>query len=233
MVRTSLLVSIALFLCGSTAKPHSTWDKGGDTQYQETLKSEELNGKMFLGIKEVEPPEDLAVTDDDIEPGMAIWNARKSRGKTHAVAEEDVDDLYHPSMERMLEAYDRPVRGRNSGRREVLGKDLQARPHRQAEPDMDGVYHAFPGPEVREPEQDGDDQYHRGMSDQGLHPQPKEQQKQPGGVVYTQPEEDRDDLYHGYIPDQRLHLQPQVQQEPRDHMGYTEPEEDKDALYHN
>ncbi|KAJ8418190.1 hypothetical protein AAFF_G00138990 [Aldrovandia affinis] len=234
MSRISLIISIALFLYGSTAMPLSSSAKL-ETLYQETLKSEEFNGKVSLGMKEVEPPEDMAVTDDDIEPGMAIWKAAKrSRGQKHATAEEDKDDLYSqshlateftPSLRRTetssitpladaLEAH--KLRGANPGPQEAFQNDPPAQPYKQAELDMDDLFHGFPGVE-------------------GQRIQVQKEQRRP--MVYTQPEEDRDDLYHRSPPDQHPRQQPQVQPEPqpepRGQMIYTHPEEDRDHLYHN
>ncbi|XP_036403327.1 uncharacterized protein si:ch211-217g15.3 [Megalops cyprinoides] len=203
MFRIPLLISVSLILHGITATPYSR-DKAGDSQYQETIKAEEFNGKMALGMKEVEPPEDMATTDDDIDPDMVIWKAmRASRGQKYAVAEEDRDELYHPSMVHMAEAHEQlaPEPDEEEG---VLGNSPMARLYQRAEPDMDDVFHGFPGAG-------------------GLEDPPHVQE----------PEEDKDDLYHGYMPEHNLQQQPQPKQEQSVHRVYTQPEEDRDHLYHN
>ncbi|KAG5831542.1 hypothetical protein ANANG_G00304790 [Anguilla anguilla] len=211
MIRISLLVGIALFLYGSEAKPYSSWAKVEEDRYQETLHSGELSGKMSLGTKEVEPPEDMGVTDVDVDPSMAIWKAVQwSRGKKHAVSENDEDELNHPVLDQ---------------------------PYQQAEPDADDSYHGFPGSEAREAEEDAGELRRRYVPDQPAPREPQAGQGQPGRVDYTQPEEDRDEVYHGHGPGQHLHPRPQVrvqvQPGPLRHVTYTQPEEDRDHLYHN
>ncbi|KAJ8332662.1 hypothetical protein SKAU_G00424510 [Synaphobranchus kaupii] len=218
-----LLIATALFLYGSSAKPHSSWAKVEEDQFQRTLTSQELSRKMSVGLKEVEPPEELAVTDDDIDPEMAIWKAAQwSRGQKHLASEQDRDDLYHPSLEHVPEA------GANAGPREVVWNNPPIQPYQRAEPDRDDEFHGLPGSQAREPEPDRDQVHRRYIPDQrsAIEPQPRH-------LVYTHPEEDRDEVYHGNIPDQRPHRQPQVQPEPLSHMTHTQPEEDRDHLYHN
>ncbi|XP_064172723.1 uncharacterized protein si:ch211-217g15.3 isoform X2 [Anguilla rostrata] len=233
MIRISLLVGIALFLYGSEAKPYSSWGKVEEDQYQETLQSGELSGKMSLGMKEVEPPEDMGVTDVDVDPSMAIWKAVQwSRGKKHVVSENDEDELNHPALDQVLEA-----RANSAGPQEAFRNAPPVQPYQQAEPDADDSYHGFPGSEAREAEEDAGELRRRYVPDQPAPREPQAEQGQPGRVDYTQPEEDRDEVYHGHGPGQHLHPRPQVRVQPQPgphrHVTYTQPEEDRDHLYHN
>lgn len=134
----------------------------------------------------VEPPEDMDRTHYDIDPNMKIWKSMRGSGqeKKYVKAEEDLDELYHPSTGNFL-------RGRNQNLDvppvvqaepviPQMAVKIQARVHLEPEEDMNAVYHKepvrpvfhqdniraaypvnFPPQKHTEPEEDLDMIYHR------------------------------------------------------------------------
>ncbi|XP_051935518.1 uncharacterized protein si:ch211-217g15.3 [Hippocampus zosterae] len=86
MFRIALLVTL---IFGIAAKPYKPWNKLGENAFQETARSEV--GNMLLSV-EVEPPEEMDQTDDDIDPKMKIWEdvAATGKEKRGLVAEVDL-----------------------------------------------------------------------------------------------------------------------------------------------
>ncbi|KAL6487049.1 hypothetical protein MHYP_G00036750 [Metynnis hypsauchen] len=218
MLRFSLLICLSVLLYSSSASPYKSWGKEHDTALQETRLSDEFNEKMTFGLKEVEPLEDLDLTDADIDPGMLIWKAVKQpRQQKYDKPEEDKDMVYHPSELR-------------AG---MLDKDIQlqsyvkARLYEEPEQDMDELYHSEPEKLVRELFQDKE-LVQTGAKDKAEEAEPSEK------LMYMSPEEDKDDLYHGHIPSGSVVEAPAVQAfDNKRKIVYTEPEEDLDKLYHS
>ncbi|XP_062319731.1 uncharacterized protein si:ch211-217g15.3 isoform X2 [Osmerus eperlanus] len=216
MFRLSLLVCTSLLLYGITAKPFKLSGKVADAAFQETL-MDLTEGKMPLGLREVEPPEDMDVTDYDINPDMAIWKNMRGNGQEekYLKAEKDSDDLYHPSMEQSQMA-------------DILGawpqpEDTFSREDVQAEP-----------------LEEGDNLEYYQEAEVDLLPKAAEVQDQSKVIKNKQPEEDRDDIYHAdppaSVPHHRVADTPVAALLPYDQAvqrKHTQPEEDLDHLYHH
>lgn len=201
---------------------------------------------MFYGLQ-VEPPQDMDVTDYDVDPSMAIWKSMTATGKEgqHLQAEEDMDELHHPSMADLL-------RARLQEQGSFLGGDIQPVPlkdadntlyYQEAEVDADDNTHPF-SVVVKEPEPDWDTVYQGGeMLDKFLAPLVAEARVgTEGSRVHTEPEEDRDELDHA-DPLSAVQVDPaplgyEVAPEGPEVKGKTGvrihllPEEDMDDLYH-
>lgn len=185
--------------------------------------------KLPLGLKEVEPPEDMDVPEMDIDPSMLIWKAvqesrrraiEESRANAHAhmMPEEDHDASYHLTEAQLIQGQ-QPAQGAP-----VPAFIPETNPkYDQAEPDMDKVYHNFPDPASQWVVEEGG---------------PLEQEQGIPGTRrgrYDQAEVDLDDLYHGNMG--QGPAETQVQEDMDDmsmlgHRGYAVPEEDLDDLYH-
>ncbi|XP_048125927.1 uncharacterized protein si:ch211-217g15.3 isoform X1 [Alosa alosa] len=206
----SLLVVISLLVYGASSEPRSAWGKMDDTAVQETLMSVGED-KLPLGLKEVEPPQDMDAPDLDIDPSMLIWRAvQESRrraveeARAHVGARADAHADAHP----------RPAEDHHAQQPCAAASGPQ---YHQAEPDMDEVYHNFP-------------------AQAGPAEQTDRLAQETRRGRYAQAEVDLDDIYHG---DQgQLQVLPQVEPEPQDdvsmpdHRGRSLPEEDLDDLYH-
>ncbi|KAL0177947.1 hypothetical protein M9458_026841 [Cirrhinus mrigala] len=167
---------------------------------------------MILGMKEVEPPQDMDIKDFDIDPKMMIWKAAKEKTQQkYDRPEEDKDALYHPfdkihqADAKQSENYFRP-----------LGRD-QVRMYDTPEEDRDHLYH--------------------GRFDVAVEPMRKEKDVIGGNVrpMYLSPEEDKDDLYHAHVKGLQSDQQAQAPMNIfpiRPKRVHTEPEVDLDDLYH-
>ncbi|XP_041722728.2 uncharacterized protein si:ch211-217g15.3 [Coregonus clupeaformis] len=267
MFRISALICISLLVYGNSAKPYKSWGKVAESAVQETLMSEEEKGMFDLGLKQVEAPENMDITDNDINPVMPIWkNMRGDRGGgkrqkvekeveievvkgRYSTTEEDMDHLYHPSMEQPQEAD--LARARPQTEDTFVGVAIQTEPieedntkyYQEAGIDLDNISHLFSGlVDPRHPEQDWDELYHPEMKG-GDWPQvdvPHQGELSAVGAEvrgHSKPEEDRDDLYHGDlpVPVQVIGRGQDMQQSadwPSQRM-YSQPEEDLDDLYHH
>lgn len=164
----------------------------------------------MLGMKEVEPPQDMDIADFDIDPNMLIWKAVKDEiHQKHNRPEEDKDALYHPSDLKLLDDSRHPEPFIQPQRNE------QVQMYDKPEEDRDDLYHGI---------------FH--VNGDGL----KEDAQVSGdkGRLYLSPEEDKDGLYHadvrGQQPDQQVPLMNML---PIKHkVVHTEPEIDMDGLYH-
>ncbi|XP_029926659.1 uncharacterized protein LOC115372705 [Myripristis murdjan] len=242
MFRISVIVCISLIF-GITAKPYKPWEKIPDAAYQDTVMSIDAKGKMSWGV-EVEPPQDMDETDFDIDPSMAIWKSMIGTGQEgqYLKAEEDKDELYHPSME--------DLKAQIQTDTDDIG--------RLAEPeqDWDEVYHgardmldryfAPLGPKVdkdveihpahTKPEEDEDDLYHSDpRSAVQVEPLGREFSEDTKVRIHLEPEEDMDDLYH-MDPLRPIPYQDDAAAMPVDQPSlrkHSEPEEDLDDLYHH
>ncbi|XP_062319730.1 uncharacterized protein si:ch211-217g15.3 isoform X1 [Osmerus eperlanus] len=252
MFRLSLLVCTSLLLYGITAKPFKLSGKVADAAFQETL-MDLTEGKMPLGLREVEPPEDMDVTDYDINPDMAIWKNMRGNGQEekYLKAEKDSDDLYHPSMEQsqmadILGAWPQPedTFSREDVQAEPLEEGDNLEYYQEAEVDQDAMSHTFSDEvDPKEPEVDWDEVYHPGTKEGGDGAYqvvvPLQEELIPRGGdfhrVHTVPEEDMDDIYHG---DRSTHTQvdllpkaAEVQDQSKV-IKNKQPEEDRDDIYH-
>ncbi|XP_028279207.1 titin homolog [Parambassis ranga] len=224
MFRIALLVCVSLIF-GITAKP---WNKLKDEAFQETVMSKDDNGKMAWGA-EVEPPEDMDKIQYEIDPSMKIWKSMTGSGedKQALKAEEDLDELNHPSMSDLLQNMD------------VLpAADIQAEPpqgddnveqSQRAEEDRDNI---------EEPEHDWDDVYHKDKEEElDRYLAPMVAKFNPDMGVrggFFEPEKDEDDLYHKdelRSPVQVELLRPEMRAESEVRV-HLEPEDDMDDLYH-
>ncbi|XP_074502564.1 uncharacterized protein LOC141774111 [Sebastes fasciatus] len=235
MFRFSLIVCVSLIF-GITAKPYKPGNK--DEAFQDTVMSLDDKGKMSW---QVEPPEDMDGTDYDIDPSMQIWKSMNSGGpdKRPLKAEEDLDELYHPSM------VDLNVQIPNLDA--VPAADIQAEPwqeeanmkyNQEPEEDRDDIDHpGFSKVVSDEPEQDWDEVYHKPREELARYLVPMVAEYEAGAeisVAHSEPEEDEDELYHGddqYSPVQMEPLNDEVMG-ASDVRVHLQPEEDMDDLYH-
>ncbi|KAM4607855.1 uncharacterized protein ACJ7VT_016005 isoform 1-T4 [Polymixia lowei] len=244
MFRISLIVCISLLIYGIAATPYKTWNKVADAAFQDTIMTEDQKGEMSLGLQ-VEPPQDMDVTDNDIDPSMAIWKSMKGTGQDgqYLKAEEDMDELYHPQLQNQdplvpqKEEQDNDEMNRRA-MEELVGYlaplmaqvnvDTGVQVHMKPEDDVDDLYHADP----RSPVQGN------------LAPLEPEVRGDPRVRVHVQPEEDMDDLYHadqlkpipsGGDADEsaQVHVREQLPDDRPSQRKYSQPEEDMDDFYHN
>lgn len=202
------------------------------------LRSIDDKGKMSLRV-EVEPPEDMDETDYDIDPSMMIWKSMTGGGrdKQPLKAEEDLDELYHPSMADLLK-----VQIQNMDTHRVADIDdpweEEAKLKEEPEEDRDDVDHpGFSEVAPNEPEPDWDEVYHKAREelDGYLAPLVAEyKDAEEVRVSYSEPEEDEDELYHHDDQGSPVQLEPLSREvlaasEVRVHL---EPEEDMDDMYH-
>lgn len=166
---------------------------------------------MIQGMEEVEPPQDMDITNSDIDPNMLIWKAVKDEIQPkYNRPEEDKDALYHsfdikhPADPKQHENYFQP-----------LGHD-QVQMYDKPEDDRDDLYH--------------------GMFDVAVEPMKVEKDVIGGNArpIYSSPEEDKDDMYHadlkGHQSDQQALAMNVFSNRPK--RVHTEPEVDLDELYH-
>nr|XP_046258730.1 uncharacterized protein si:ch211-217g15.3 [Scatophagus argus] len=207
MFRFSLIYCVVLVF-GVIAKPYKPWNEVKDEAFQDVVMSINDRGKMSWGI-EVEPPEDRDEAKFDIDPRMMI----------HKKAEEDLDELYHPSVVD-LDVQVQNLRAQDEA--DVKGEQEHAniRYHQEPEEDNDDIDHpVFSEVNSEEPEQDLDDRY----SD------PLMAAYRAGVEVHVEPEKNEDELYHQ--DDQRSLVRTAVRDESQVRV-HPLPEEDMDDLYH-
>lgn len=194
---------------------------------------------MSWGEK-VEAPEDMDETSYDIDPRMMIWKSMKGSGqdKQHLKAEEDLDELYHPSMPDLLKVQIQNVGAPPAadGQREPLQEDTSVKYYQKPEEDRDDIDHpVFSKMASEEPKQDQDEIYSKAMKELNEHQLGLEARGEGKVRLHLQPEEDRDHLYHKDVP-LRTPYQGDTEAaaavEAPFQRVYSEPEEDLDHLYH-
>ncbi|XP_051774042.1 uncharacterized protein si:ch211-217g15.3 [Ctenopharyngodon idella] len=208
MMRFSVLICLSVLLFSTSAKPYRPKEKVFSKAVQDTV-FDHPNGKIILGMKEVEPPQDMDITDFDIDPNMLIWKAVKEEiQQKYNRPEEDKDALYHPfdikhpADPKQHENYFQPLR------------HDQVQKYDKPEEDRDGLYHGMFGVAV-EPM--------RGEKDViGGNARP----------IYSSPEEDKDDLYHADLKGHQSDQQAMNIFPVHPKRVHTEPEVDLDELYH-
>ncbi|XP_070697131.1 uncharacterized protein [Pempheris klunzingeri] len=223
MFRFSLMVAVSLIVV-ITAKPYKPWSKHTGETFKDTVLSVDDKGKMSWGV-EVEPPEDMDETDYDIDPRMMIWKnmAGGGRDKGPPKAEEDLDELHHPSMADLLR---------------VQIQNLDAH-NQEPEEDKDDTDHpVFSQVAAEEPEQDWDEVYHKASEELAGYLAPLLAEYKTGAevrVAHSEPERDEDDLYHKDLPEPIPYQDDPEAAAPvyvPSQRKYSEPEEDLDDLYH-
>lgn len=203
------------------------------------FRSMDENGKMSWRV-EVEPPEDMDETHYDIDPRMMIWKGKTGSGphKQPLKAEEDLDELYHPSVA------DLKVQIQNLDA--LPAADIQAEPsqqdanmkYNQEAEDEDDINHPdFNKVASEEPEQDWDEVYHKAREELDVYLAPLVAGYKAGAEVHfahSEPEEDEDDLYHGDEQRSPVQMEPLRREVRRDSevRVHLQPEEDMDDLYH-
>ncbi|XP_031160050.1 uncharacterized protein si:ch211-217g15.3 [Sander lucioperca] len=238
MFRFSQIVCFSLIF-GITAKPYKPWNKLTDEAFQDTVMSIDDKGKMSWGV-EVEPPEDMDQTDYDIDPSMMIWKSMTGQDKQPLKAEEDLDELYHPSMVDLLKVQIQNLDALPAAdiQTEPWREDANAKNNQEPVEDKDAIDHRdFSKVASDEPEQDWDEVYHKAREELDGHLAPPVAKYKAGAevrVAHSELEKDEDELYH------HDHQGPPVQMESlsREVMGESEvrvhlqPEEDMDDVYH-
>ncbi|XP_030603510.1 uncharacterized protein LOC115792978 [Archocentrus centrarchus] len=209
MFRISLIVCFSLIF-GITAKP---WNKLPDEAIQKAVMSVDQDGKPSWAV-EVEPPE-------DIDPSMKIWKNMRGTGqdKKYLKAEEDLDELYHPSLDDLPQGRIQNV--------DVLPLDepMEKYDMKKAEDDKDYIEVAS-----EESEQDWDEFKAREELAEYLAPLAAKDSDDPKTRdALNEPEKDENDLHHHDIQVEPLRRQMTVKSKARIHL---EPEEDRDDLYH-
>ncbi|XP_051507895.1 uncharacterized protein si:ch211-217g15.3 [Myxocyprinus asiaticus] len=221
MIRFSVLTCLSVLLFSTSAMPYRPKGKMVGKAAQDTVESDDFNGKMMLGMKEVEPPQDMDSTDFDIDPDMLIWKAVKEEiQQKYNRPEEDKDALYHPTEIQLAaeqpETFFQP-----------LVRD-QVRMYDKPEEDRDYLYHGIFG------EADS-------ALNKKLYPEEPMRGEKDAQVIggnsrrlYSSPEEDKDGLYHADVRGE-----PSDKQAPPMNIFpihtkrvHTEPEVDLDDLYH-
>ncbi|XP_071336866.1 uncharacterized protein [Trachinotus anak] len=257
MFRVSLIICVSLIF-GITAKPYKPWNKFTDEAFQDTVMSIDDKGKMSWGM-EVEPPEDMDETHYNIDPSMMIWKSMtgKELDKQPPKAEEDLDELHHPSMADLLKVQIQNLEVFSAA--DIQAKRAQEEPNMNQEPeeDRDDIDHPVFSKVAEEPEQDKDE-YKDGAEVRVAHSEPEKDEDdiyhhddQPSPVqtewlrreargesevrVHLQPEEDMDDLYHRDLLLPIPHQADAAAAAPVElpsQRKHSEPEEDLDDLYH-
>ncbi|KAK2852539.1 hypothetical protein Q7C36_007740 [Tachysurus vachellii] len=206
MFRSCVLLCLSVMLYSTTSSPYKSWENEKQTAVQDT-RSYDINEKIILGLKEVEPVEEQDLTEVDLDPHMAIWKAMKQ------FRQQKDNKLEHLAGNEQDEAYLEPQYYR------------QGLLYQEAEKDLDDVYHNIQGLVN-----------HDDLKDRVVHPEIPEADKAEvvelhESIVYLTPEEDLDGLYHGDFTGQVFQV-PVIF--PEDHKNvHTEPEEDKDHLFHS
>lgn len=216
---------------GISAKPYKPWNKLPDEAVQETVVSIDDKGKVSWGV-EVEPPEDREDTDYDIDPRMKIW---KSMAGNADKAEEDLDELHHPSMADLLKA--RILEGlRDADMQSDVWEEV-AKYDQKPEDDRDDIDHpVFYKVASEEPEEDLDDVYHKAKEELDMYLAPLVAEYKADAEVrpvHSEPEKDDDDLYHPDLQELVHIMEPrQAVREESQVRVHLQPEEDMDEVYH-
>lgn len=224
MFRICLLVCV-LLISGIAARPSN---KLTGEAFQDTVLSIDGEGKMSVGV-EVEPPEDMDDIVYQIDPSMKIWKSMTDGGQENQFQkpEEDLDALYHPSMEdlqaRIINLDAIPAA-------ELWKEDANMKEGQEAE--KDAIYYP-----AEEPDLDWNEAYNKAREQLDRYLAPLAAKYRDGsevrGAVY-EPEEDKDALYHGDAPSWSVEIEsPKQEVKSESEVRIHEvPEEDMDDLYH-
>lgn len=204
-------------------------------------------GKMSWGV-EVEPPEDMDTTDYNIDPRMRIWKSMtgERQDKETVKAEEDLDDLNHPSMAELLKVQIQNLAAFPGAEDQVdpWQEDADMKNHQFPEEDRDDIYHpVFSAVDSEEPEQDDIYQAREELGG-NLDPVLADKAAAEVPVAHSKPEWDEDELYHQDVrsspvgtelmarevkadSEVRVHLQPEEDLDDMHHKDFLQP-----VLYH-
>ncbi|XP_024860983.1 uncharacterized protein si:ch211-217g15.3 [Kryptolebias marmoratus] len=245
MFRVSVIVSV-LLIVGITAKP---WNKHENGDVKEAVVSIDEEGRLSW---QVEPPEDRQDINYDIDRRMRIWKSMKV-----PKAEEDMDELYHPSTDELhLQSQKDPAAD------VPLKRYVSIEYKQEAEEDRDVIDHPVFAEVIAEENQAYDKEdpearekvvrylaplmagYKPEVGDAPYQPETNEDQvssvevksvSSKEGRIHLQPEEDMDDLYHKDIL-MPVSYQDHAKDAAPDYLlpqrNYSEPEVDLDDLYH-
>lgn len=205
---------------------------------------------------EVEPPENMDWIQYDVDPRMKIWKSMTGSGQDKQLlkAEEDLDELYHPSVVGLLQDQIQNLDPPSNILAEPFLGDTNTNYRQEPEDDRDDIDHpVFNEVAAEEPEQDWEEAYHKAREELAGYLAPMvlknmvgvpyveeknedHHMKSVGEVrVHLQPEEDMDDIYHKDIFIPVLHDDTKAPP-PADlqfQRKYSEPEEDMDHVYHH
>lgn len=176
-------------------------------------------GKMSWGT-EVEPPEDMDNTDYIIDPHMRIWKSMTGSGqdKKTLKAEEDLDELHHPSMTDLTIQIQKQGSFPDADAPAELLQDVNMQHNLKAEEDRDDIDHpAFTEMDSEEPGQDWGEVIANDQSKTRVH---------------LLAEEDMDDLYHNNAPQLIPYQKGDASLDVQSQRKHSEPETDLDHLYH-
>lgn len=157
---------------------------------------------MLLSV-EVEPPQEMDQTDDDIDPRMKIWEdvAATGKEKRALVAEVDLDDVHHPSLKKFPAEYEEEEQDWDAADHKARMQLDEHLAPLTAEYKMARLAQRLE--QVRgylEPEEDLDDLHHPDMQNSLPSYQDDDSAAAPvewqSDRNYDEPEEDLDDLYH-------------------------------------
>ncbi|KAK2824237.1 hypothetical protein Q5P01_021412 [Channa striata] len=225
MFRFSLIVCVSLIV-GITAKPYKPWNKPRDGAVQDTVVSTDDKGKMSWGV-EVEPPENMDQTHYDIDPRMKIWLDMMASGldKQPVKAEEDMDELYHPSVADLLKVQMQTLDALPAADIQTKVSQEDMTYNQKPEEDRDNIDHpVFSNVPLEEPEQDLDEVYEEQMKVLMGYLAPLMAEHK---AAHSEPEMDEDELHHD-------NQHPIVETQPLKHKVrvHLQAEEDMDVLYH-
>lgn len=191
-------------------------------------------GKLSWGV-EVEPPEDMDSTDYNIDPRMRIWKSMTGEGqdKETVKAEEDLDDLNHPSVADLLKVQIQNPAADDQV--DPLQEDVHMKNYQGPEEDRDDIYHPdFSAVDSEEPEQDWDDHAREELGGNLTPLMANYKAAAEVPVAHSKPERDDDKLYHqdahsSPVGTELLAREVKADSAVRVHL---QPEEDLDELYH-
>ncbi|XP_042358383.1 uncharacterized protein si:ch211-217g15.3 [Plectropomus leopardus] len=238
MLRFSLAVFVSLIL-GITAKPYKPWNKLTDEGIQDAVMSVDDKGKMSWGVQ-VEPPEDMDETDYDIDPKMMIWKSMTGNGRDRQPlkAEEDFDELYHPSMADLLKVQIQNLDTLHAA--DIMGpwEEESVKSNQKPEEDKDDIDHPdFIEVASDEHKQNLDEVYNKAREEVDGYLAPLLADYKADAeirVSHFEPERDDDELYHHSDQDSPVQMEPLSREVVgvREVRVHLQPEVDMDDLYH-
>lgn len=223
MFRISLIISV-LLIFSITAKP---WNKLPDEAFQETVMTIDDEGKPSFKV-EVEPPENMDGIHYNIDPQMRIWKSMTGGGqsKQFLKAEEDLDEVYHPSLPELLQVQKQNLGPAADTQAELPQEDVKVQYRQEVEEDRDFINHPdFEEVAAQEPEENLDDAYNKAREELAEYLAPLVAKHKAGAhVAPYQPEKDEDQ----FLPLDGLRRE----MSERKFRVHLQPEEDMDGIYH-
>lgn len=247
MLMNSVLV-VFILITGTAAKPLKHWNEVANEAVQKGWVSIDDKGMASWGV-EVEPPEDMDETSFDIDPSMKIWKSMKSeQSKQYQMAEDDLDELQHPSTDELLKAQNNEHalldEQKNDNTDHIQFDEMKPgwdeMDHsevldRYLAPLVAG-YNGEPAVQAAHSEPEHEDMYHADVDSEMvvMELEPEKKDDYPGRL-HLEPEEDMDHIYHADVPEM---IPYDTETEAgmffidRPQRKHTEPEEDFDDMYH-